>query len=195
MRIVKHNKRIVNLLALLLLCSQSLVAASRHHRPQNDQHAQSWYDWAQLVRVDVETNLERIPYSPSDCAQNSYNSGYPLTNNNPLGVSDAVRYHLEQAEGRRFSGQHLTPKQRYQQQRQSQQPHYQYNNCEPNWIGQRVRYYRICYLYRGREYYATLNYYPKRMIRVQVTAFPVSSPRYNDPVAYQYRVVPAVNRY
>ncbi len=107
--------------------------------------------------------------------------------------------HLEQAEGRSFnSRQQLTPKQRYQQQKQYRESGYRNNrHCKYSHTGRKkqVRYYRICYVYRGQEYFSTLDYYPESRMRVHVTAIPAYRPRYGEPLEYSYEVTPVDHQY
>ncbi|MEE9346392.1 MAG: hypothetical protein V3U88_12370 [Methylococcales bacterium] len=199
---IQRDKLSTSLLFLALVCCQSIAeATNRHHYPDRQNiHVQSWYDWARLVRVEPEIKIVRVPFSRYECDYDGYDDRrYQSRNHNPLGVSDAVRDHLEKAEGRSYNlRRRLTPKQRYQQKNQSSQlEHRGIGDCRASHSGRkkRVRYYRICYVYRGQEYYSTLNYYPESPIRVHVTAIPANRSHYGEPFAYSYEVTPADHRY
>jgi hypothetical protein len=198
----KHNKFSTSLLFVAFFCCQQIAGATnRQHYPDpQNNHNKSWYDWARLVRIEPEIKIVRAPSSRYECEQSGYDdSQYQSRNHNPLGVSDAVRYHLEQAEGRAYNTRRrLTPKQRYQQLNQYRQSGYRDNgDCRYRQSGRkkRVRYYRICYVYRGEEYFSTLDYYPESRIRVHVTAIPAYRPRYGEPIEYTYEVTPADHRH
>ena len=197
----KHENFSISLLFVALICFQSIAGATNRHHYSDRQNIplESWVDWARLVRIEPEIKIVRVPFSRYECEQNSYyGSQYQSRNNNPLGVSDAVTYHLEQAEGRSYKSRRPTPKQRYQQQNHYRQSGYRDNgNCRYSHSGRkkRVRQYRICYVYRGEEYFSTLDYYPESRIRVHVTAIPADRPRYGEPLEYRYEVTPVDYRY
>lgn len=194
---IKHNKLYACLLLLVLIFNYQ-YADSNQRDSSAQQHGfiTSWHDWARIVRIDP-VRVEQVPDLQHDCNPNSSSHSGIVSpgSDNFLGISDAVRYHLEQAEGRSYSSSRkLTPKQRYQRQRSRQSIYPDYLDCINNYLKRthQIRYYRICYVYRGREYYSTLDYYPRSPIRVHVTAIPLNQ---GYPPEYKYEVIPADLKY